>query len=74
MIVYYFSFFTNQEVTLFLLAAFTVAGVLIGLVLYASKRLFDKISPGSVPGNRKDKFSIGKALVVSFGLITSIIL
>jgi len=61
--------FTTQEVVTFGILAFTVIGILFGLILFYSKKLIYKKH-----NNIGSSFGIGKALVIGFGLLSVIIL
>lgn len=62
--------FTTQEVVIFCLVAFAITGTLAGSIIFVGKKLLD-IKRG---GSAKSKLSPGMALLIGFGLITSVIL
>jgi hypothetical protein len=62
--------FTPQEVVTFCLVAFAVIGTLAGLTLFIGKKLLNRTRK---EGNKKT-LSLGKALLVGFGLVAASIL
>lgn len=64
------SVFTTQEVLVFGLAAFAILGILVGLIIFVSKKLLDKTQKEDA----RNKLNIGKSLAISFGFIAAIVL
>lgn len=61
--------FTIQEVVIFCLVAFVIFGIVSGSILFFSKKLLNKTRKGGA-----NKLSLGKAISIGFGLVTTFIL
>ncbi len=63
-------FFTTQEVVAYCLVAFLFIGVVVGLLLYAVKRLMARKQNNGEP----NKFGIGKSVLIGLGLVAAVII